>query len=307
MIYACYAMYLIDGNTLTSLSIKNNTLKLYLNSAGAKSFHKSLCVHQRGYTSNTLLCYSPLVNAVVKEHNRWMKVPHRREPVTKNMIHFWLDKYHNKTNPMVLEAALLDWMILGAKTGFRKSEWCQDVSDIRKNKFNRNIDNTIIAFIRDDWEFTCVTKNYKNLPTGDINYNVLKITWRYQKNNQNGEIIPFVRDNREPPSEPLAVFADNAGNKTFIHNLHVRSYLREAATNVYKIKDESKLKLFTCHSIRVGACVALHVGGASQMDIKSRLRWRSDSIQMYLHHVVQLGNQHNKTYNTSNPDDLDEL
>ena len=257
MIYACYAMYLIDGNTLTSLSIKNNTLKLYLNSAGAKSFHKSLCVHQRGYTSNTLLCYSPLVNAVVKEHNRWMKVPHRREPVTKNMIRFWLDKYFDKINPMSLEAALLDWMILGAKRGFRKSEWFQDVSDIKKNKFNRNIDNTIKAFVRDDWEFTSLTKNYKEVPIGDNKHNVLKITWRYQKNNQNGETIPFVRDKKEPrfcpvaaaqrrvsrakalkvgPSEPLAVFADNFGNTKFIHNLHVRSYLREAAINVYKIK-----------------------------------------------------------------------
>ena len=118
LIFACYAVYLIDGNTLKSISISANTLKLYLNAAGAKVFHRSICMHQRGYKSHSLSGYSPLLNTVVQEHNRWMKVPNRREPVTKNMILFWIDKFFDKQNPTSLEAALLDWMIIGTKAGF---------------------------------------------------------------------------------------------------------------------------------------------------------------------------------------------
>ena len=106
--------------------------------------------------------------------------------------------------------------------------------------------------------------------------------------------------------EPIAVFSSAKCKKCFIHNNHVRTFLQEAAKAVFDIKDPKILNLFKCHSVRVGACVALHIGGANVMEIKSRLRWRSDSFQMYLRHVVNLGQLHNKFYNKSNPDDIEQ-
>ena len=98
------------------------------------------------------------------------------------------------------------------------------------------------AFIREDWEFSHITNTFGDLLPNTSDHNVLRITWRYQKNNQNGETIPFVCDTKSPrlcpvaaaqriitratrlkveQSEPLAVFANQKGQKTFIHNLHV--------------------------------------------------------------------------------------
>ena len=208
----------------------------------------------------------------------------------------------------------------------RIGQWCQDKADTKKNKFQRNVDGSVKAFIFDDWKFSHISRNRQDTTSGAETANVLKITWRFQKNGQNGETIPYVKDTREhhfcpvraayrivnratrlgvTRDEPLAVFSTAKGTKSFIHSENVRAFLREAAASVYKIKDPKILDLFTCHSVRLGACVALHVGGANIMEIKSRLRWRSDSFQMYLRHVVNLGQLHNDLYNKSNPDDIE--
>jgi len=321
LIFACYASDLITGNTLKSTSIAIGTVKLYLIAAGAKTFNINPHYLPSGFLQASQNSFSPLTLAVLKEYNRWMKVPNRREPLTKEMIKYFIST-HKNSHQDSKEAALLDWMILGAKTGFRKSEWCQDFCDIKKRLFNRNIDGTFKAFTVNDWDFKTISVD-KNKVKKNGRPNVVYITWRFQKNGANGETIPFVEDVDNPEFCPvaaatrirnramrlnndkhglLAVFAHGDKETKYLHNNHVREFLREAAVMVYGIKKESHLKLFTCHSIRVGACVALHVGGATEMDIKSRLRWRSNSFLMYLRHMVQLGHMHNIAYNRSEPD-----
>jgi len=320
LIFACYASDLIAGKTLKSMSIAVGTVNLYLIAAGAKTFNNNFHNYSpSGFVQASQNSFSPLTLAVLKEYNRWMKVPNRREPLTKEMLKYFISTYKNAHQDSK-EAALLDWMILGAKTGFRKSEWCQDFCDIKKGIFNRNIDGTLKAFIPSDWEFKTILSG-KNEVHKNCKPNVVYITWRFQKNGANGETIPFEEDAGNPDFCPvaaatrifnratrlnknnknglLAVFAHGDKETKYLHNNHVREFLREAAVMVYGIKKESHLKLFTCHSICVGACVALHVGGATEMDIKSRLRWRSNSFLMYLRHMVQLGHMHNMAYNRS--------
>ena len=218
-------------------------------------------------------------------------------------------------------------MILGAKTGARKSEWCQDSQDAKKDTFSKNIDGTSKAFIAQDFQFS-----YRSARQGAISIqlnkqpNVVHITWRFQKNGQNGETIPFTKDSTHPffcpvraasriiqraqrlniPAfSPIAVFASKQNSFHFIHDKQVRTFIQHAAARVYNITSKAKLQLFSCHSIRVGACVALHVGGADPMSIKARLRWRSNSFEMYLRHVVQLGSIQNMLFNRANPDDIE--
>ena len=65
-----------------------------------------------------------------------------------------------------LYAALTDWMILGAKTGARKSKWCQDKTDVRKGRFALNVDNSAKAFIASDWTFRSVPQDlFLTIPT----------------------------------------------------------------------------------------------------------------------------------------------
>ena len=80
---------------------------------------------------------------------------------------------------------------------------------------------------------------------------------------------------------------------------HVESYLRQLAHQVYNITDNQELSRFTCHSIRVGACVLLHEANCKSDFIKFRLRWNSDSYLMYLRNTPKLAQQHNMATNLS--------
>ena len=63
---------------------------------------------------------------------------------------------------------------------------------------------------------------------------------------------------------------------------------------IYSLKDIEDLQKITAYSIRVGACVALHVLNKDISFIKFRLRWRLDAFKMYLRNVTALAVQHCK-------------
>ena len=64
--------------------------------------------------------------------------------------------------------------------------------------------------------------------------------------------------------------------------------IKQAARKVYNIKNKTDLSRFSCHSLRVGACVMLHIAGFSAESIKFELRWRSDSFRDYLRNVISI-------------------
>ena len=54
----------------------------------------------------------------------------------------------NKVNQDNIYTALGDWLILGQQTGFRRKEWAQDRTYLKKfNDIEQNIDNSLAAFI----------------------------------------------------------------------------------------------------------------------------------------------------------------
>jgi len=71
----------------------------------------------------------------------------------------------------------------------------------------------------------------------------------------------------------------------FIRPTHINTALHSAATTVYNVMEPADLARFSSHSIRVGACVALHAAGIPQQEIKFALRWRSDSFYTYLRNL----------------------
>ena len=64
----------------------------------------------------------------------------RREPVTKDMVVYLIDKGATKySNNHV--AVTADWLILGLRASFRKAEWAQDRTHVNMNgtyKYNIN-------------------------------------------------------------------------------------------------------------------------------------------------------------------------
>ena len=65
-----------------------------------------------------------------------------------------------------------------------------------------------------------------------------------------------------------------------------------AATACYDLT-QAELGQYSSHSLRVvGASVILNAAGFSEMDIMSRLRWKSDAYKVYLRNINVLAAKH---------------
>ena len=102
-----------------------------------------------------------------------------------------------------------------------------------------------------------------------------------------------------PPELPLAAFTNKQGYSQYIDDFHVTQMLELLAKTFFYISQTSDLARFTCHSIRVGACILLHETGQSPDFIKSRLKWCSDAYQMYLRNTPKLALLHTQAINAS--------
>ena len=76
-----------------------------------------------------------------------------------------------------------------------------------------------------------------------------------------------------------------AGAILFITKTDISECLQLLAGQVYKPTKPEDLARFTSHSVRVGACVALHAAGLSKHDIKQVLRWRSSTLWDYFRNL----------------------
>ena len=317
MIMACYTAYLATGETLMCKCIKSSTILRYLSAAAELSIPAKMmnpCLDIMGNFSSS-------IKDIINELKRWESMPRRKEPVTKEMISYVVNKGKNLKgiNPNNIYAALADWLILGLQAGFRRKEWAQDKTYLRKNNdIERNIDGSSAAFIISDFEFRHKGNiRINNQSKQEINKSyIVNLKWRFQKNNDNGQVISYVKNTvnkhfcvveackriyyralklKVPEDNPIAVFSDSKrgyNNTKYIDDTHIKSILQEAASEIYNIKSKKELSNFTSHSIRVGACVLLHEQNISAEDIKFRLRWRSDTFRTYLRNILPLAERH---------------
>ena len=126
------------------------------------------------------------------------------------------------------------------------------------------------------------------------------IKCRFQKNGNNGEIIPFARNNLRVKFCPVrAAFRIVKRAKRLKHstilplavsqspNIRIKScsyltsklvhkHLKLAAKSAHGITAAADLKKFTPHSPRVGACVLLHITTK-----RGRLNWKTISEHIY--------------------------
>ena len=140
------------------------------------------------------------------------------------------------------------------------------------------------------------------------------ITWRIQKNRQNGQKLTVVRDLQHPAlcpvlaaldlynhshdigqkdEEPMFALVDARGRKKYWTAGRVAICLQAVAKKVHPDLPQEDIKKFTCHSFRVWACALLSEAGKSSDFIKDRLRWLGDSYRMYLRDTSAINQQHN--------------
>ena len=135
------------------------------------------------------------------------------------------------------------------------------------------------------------------------------VRWRQQKNGQNGEIKTFHCDRKFPiicpvrasiriisrakqlnlhSEHPVCVYTTNGkvtGKVKFVTETQISTTLKQLAKLEYGITKTEELKRYTSHSIRVGACVALHAANLDKKEIQHQLRWRSTAFWNYLRNL----------------------
>jgi hypothetical protein len=95
-----------------------------------------------------------------------------------------------------------------------------------------------------------------------------------------------------PNATPISVYwSAPHTNVKLITADDIECFIRRLASSVYHldpVQDALDLCRWGSHSLRVGACVALHAMGFSPLDIQWILRWRSQAFMVYLRNVAIL-------------------
>ena len=109
----------------------------------------------------------PQIQKVIAEVRRFESIAKRCEPLDLSMIRYYMSRNAFRCSNS-LEAAIIDWFIVGIHGGFRRGEWCQEnghaaigSEEITKDKKKTRMR----AFDISDLEF--LTKNKKKLSLDD--------------------------------------------------------------------------------------------------------------------------------------------
>ena len=310
---ACYAVSLIQGQTILGTTIRYQTVLNYL-----KAAYKLLRDREHSFDSER-----DYVEIILSALANYECIPNRRNMITDDMVQWFIDESRTQ-DPDSAMASITDWIILGRYTGARASEWCQTTQS-NHAVIEAWPGTPSLAFTRDD--FTFLGRHERRLTDDDISnltiehINHVRIEWRKQKNKDNGQKIDFARDDVNPdycavraalriylrsirlggpPHEPLGVFQNSKGLSKFITATMTATHLRNCASLVLNIKqDDPSLKLWSTHSIRVTAANLLHRANLSDSYIKTRLRWKSSSFLMYLRNTIYGADAHTKAINVN--------
>ena len=195
-VLACYTVFLLEGNSILGTSLKVPTVKGYLQAAD--SLFDSVNLRKPYRQPPKLDLIRPLLDAQA----RWELQPNRCEPISDEMFtRIQLVGVQAKQDS--IDAAISDWVLLGRFTGHRKSEWSQDSQSIFAIMTDHP-DTPARAFRQSDFVFR--TKHKRIIPHNALHKleaETVEITWRFQKKQNNGEMIPFHMDKEEPTFCPV--------------------------------------------------------------------------------------------------------
>lgn len=304
---AMYAISLIQGDTILGGAIRYRTLKHYI--TDAMTLFDALNLPIRNLQT---IDHVKMVLDTVKKYE---SVPNRRNMITDSMM-IWLQRKAASCNQDAEVFAMVDWIILGRYTGFRQSEWCQTKATSYSTKMDLP-DNPAEAMLLADMVFLDKNERIINIKRRDFHESMVayvQLRWRYQKNQDNGEVVTYARDLLNvdfcpvlaalrialrairldvPAHEPIAVHHEIGRGRRFITAANTAKLLREAAATVlgYKPTDPA-LNRWSTHSIRVTAANLLHRQRFSDSFIQKRLRWKSNTFLMYLRNTIYGAKQH---------------
>ena len=324
---AMYAIHLGAGHSIYCKQIKVATIEAYVFAAASFLAQFTGTDFRKDSPSDTHM--GTILAPVYRDLRKYEQVPNRREPYDFAM-HVKARALRTDAHGDSLLAALVDGFEQGLCTGYRLSEWAQPAgnSDVRHPQLNHLPSPNIrtMAIVPDDIRILTTDHRHvrglaiAHLPLGTIDR--LWVRWRTQKNGQNGEeklftrnpspggiccvrsiwsslrrfsrlqsVNPFLRAD----STPLSVYFDPVSQMVrLITATDIEFFIRRLAVEVYHlhpVRDIEHIRRWGTHSLRVGACVALHAMGFSALDIQWILRWRSLAFMTYLRNVALLANR----------------
>ncbi len=206
-------------------------------------------------------------------------------------------------------------MALGHYIGPCLSKYAQTTQDKVDYHTYPSGHQVIKAFITDDQVFYDKRRRVIKTLTMDSfdQAYFVQVTWRIQKNHQNGQAITLAADVDHPkicpvcsalrivlraqhlgqPSDlPVAMYKSKQGKTLYLTGNKIAELLRAAVRAIRLDTTKEELKRYSAHSLRVWACVLLDEVGKSPEYIKKRLRWLGDSFQMYLRDTSIIQHQH---------------
>lgn len=305
-VIACFAVSLIQGQSIKGTPIRSRTVKNYIKD--------TYDLFRERKISFLPIDDTDYVDLIIKTVQKYEDVDNRRNMITDSMM-LCLHREARRQHMDSEVSAIIDWLILGRYTGFRQSEWCQTSQSTYK-KIENWPGQPPMAMILSDFVF--LDKNERrinvNKRTRPSEVHYIRIRWRHQKNQDHGEEITFGRDLERPNfcpvlaalrivqrayrlnvpvNEPIGVFQNKKGATKFISDTLVAKLLRTTASKVLNISPKDKyLNLWSTHSIRVTAANLLHREQFSDSFIQKRLRWKSNSFLSYLRNTVYAADQH---------------
>ena len=240
-------------------------------------------------------------------------------PLTINMLQ-WITSRAQKLHHDSSSRCLADIFRLGINTGFRISEYAQYSTtniNLRPIAYRSEILRPV-AICCDDLEFRAREQIVHPLVSRNLlrSIDTVYITWFHQKNNQNGERIPFKRVNANALvcpvraalrlylrakrlNSPYGLLGYSAMGP--IISSQAEQLIKRAASAILGTTDRAILRQYNTHSLRVGAANLMRSLGISCSMLKDRLRWLSDAYQVYLRNTIQLATQHAAAYGAARP------
>ena len=327
---AMYVQHLATGSTLLCRNIMLGTIKAYLRQV-IGFFMRFGRWSRNPCFALTTDHYFGEIKALFTELGRWEKVPNRREPFTLDMLESMYTGAYGFVEHTSLFACVRDFCGAGLFDGRRKTEFCQEAGRSHPSSAMKDIYGDTKAFTQLDVEWELDDKT-RLRGTAILHYPCSRIKrawncWRTQKNGQNGEKRLFTNPGRaihyswikftysimqrfealcgrDDITTPLSVYRAPDGSVKLLTSSNVEDVMRQVAAHIYKLNPDNKadrkqLQLWSCHSIRVGACVLLHSRGFTDTQIQWILRWRSMAFLVYLRNIDVLSDKHVEAFNTA--------
>jgi hypothetical protein len=237
-------------------------------------------------------------------------IARQRSPITREIYSALLDQA-KKSLVDSAETVIFDWFTLIRITGLRCAEYAQKTqTNVDEHEYASG-KHVIKAFVPSDWKFYNskgrLITDPMEVPTK------LKMTFRIQKNRQNGQSITLVADDTHPKicpvltahrihlrakklgqsdSEPMGIFVNKFRIKKYLTGGKIAEVLRSVAKRVHPDWSAEELSRISSHSGRVWALVLLDEAGMSPAFMTSRLRWMGDSYKLYLRDTSILQHKH---------------